>query len=127
MLHAVATAAVNGSAGVSAFARGSLSDPAIALLRRRVHLQPHKDIQPWPKDRPARVEVTFSDGRRISANVDSARGGPDDPFSEQELRAKIAALTANLYPAMAPRLAQVETSKCRWADDIKAMVAQRLA
>jgi 2-methylcitrate dehydratase PrpD len=127
MLHAVATAAVNGSAGASAFARGSLADPAIAALRKRIHLEAHKDIQAWPRDRPARVEVTFSDGRRISANVESARGGPDDPFSEQELRAKIAALTADLYPAMAPRLAQVEIATCRWADDIKAMVAQSVA
>jgi 2-methylcitrate dehydratase PrpD len=125
MLHAVATAAIYGSAGASAFARGSLADPAVAGLRRRIRLLPHEDVKPWPKDRPARVEITFTEGRRISANVDSARGGPDDPFSEPELRAKIAALTADLYPSMAPRLARLETSTCPWRDDLTAMLAQR--
>jgi 2-methylcitrate dehydratase PrpD len=124
MLHAVATAAVNGSAGASAFARGSLADPAVAAMRKRISLLPHADIKPWPKDRPARVDVTFTDGRRIRADVDSARGGPDAPFSEQELRGKIAALTADLYPAMAPRLAQIEGSSWRWADDLAAMLVQ---
>jgi len=124
MLHAVATAAVHGSAGAGAFARGSLTDPAVAGLRRRISLLPYEDIKPWPKDRPARVEVTFTDGRRISANVDSARGGPDDPFSEQELRSKIAALTGDLYPAMAPRLARLETSTSSWVEELAAMLAQ---
>src|SRR5262245_25275809 len=124
MLHAVATAAVHGSAGAGAFARGALANSAVADLRRRIRLLPHENIKPWPKDRPARVEVTFTDGRRISANVDSARGGPDDPFSEQELRAKIAALTGNLYPAMAPRLARLEVSTASWVDDLTAMLAQ---
>jgi hypothetical protein len=85
---------------------------------------PYDDIKPWPKDRPARVEVTFADGRRISASIDSARGGPDDPFGEGELRTKIASLTADLYPAMAVRLSGLATSRCRWADDLMAMVAQ---
>ena len=124
MLHAVAATAVYGSAGASAFARNSLSDPRVSALRSRVRLLPHDDIKPWPKDRPARVEITFTDGRRISASIDSARGGPDDPFAEAELRAKIAALTADLYPAMAAQLAGLAASRCRWADDLLAMVAQ---
>ena len=124
MLHAVAATAVYGSAGASAFARNSLSDPRVSALRSRVRLLPHDDIKPWPKDRPARVEITFTDGRRISASIDSARGGPDDPFDEAELRAKIATLTADLYPAMAARLAGLAASRRRWADDLLAMVAQ---
>jgi 2-methylcitrate dehydratase PrpD len=124
MLHAVATTAVHGSAGAGAFARGSLSDPRVTALRNRVRLVPHDDIKPWPKDRPARVEVALTDGRRLSASIDSARGGPDDPFGEGELRAKIASLTVDLYPAMAARLSELATSKRRWADDVMAMVAQ---
>ena len=124
MLHAVAVSAVYGNAGASAFARGSLSDRNVAALRQRIRLVPHDDIKPWPKDRPARVEVTFSDGRRVAAGVDSARGGPDDPFGEAELWAKIAALTGELYPAMAARLSGLARSECRWADDMLAMVAQ---
>ena len=124
MLHAVATTAVYGSGGVSAFARGSLSDPRVGALRNRVRLVPHDDIKPWPRDRPARVEITLTDGRRMSASIESARGGPDNPFSERELRAKIGALTTDLYPAMAARLSELATSRCIWGDDVMAMVAQ---
>jgi hypothetical protein len=90
-----------------------------------VQLVPHDDIKPWPKDRPARVEVAFADGRRISASIDSARGGPDDPFGEDELRAKIASLTAGLYPAMAERLAGLTAARGSWIDEVTAMVVQR--
>ena len=120
----MATTAVHGSAGAGAFARGALADPRVATLRKRVRLVPHDDIKPWPRDRPARVEVTLTDGRGLSASVDSARGGPDDPFGEGELRAKIASLTADLYPAMAARLAELATSRRQWADDMAAMVGQ---
>ena len=124
MLHAVATTAVHGSAGASAFARGSLSDPRVAALRRRIRLVAHEDLKPWPKDRPARVEVTLTDGSRRAVSIDSARGGPDDPFSEAELRDKIAALTGELYPAMANTLAGLATSQKSWADDMAAMATQ---
>src|SRR6185436_7908823 len=124
MLHAVATTAVHGSAGASAFARGSLSDPRVAALRRRIRLVAHEDLKPWPKDRPARVEVTLTDGSRRAVSIDSARGGPDDPFSEAELRDKIAALTGELYPAMAKGLAGLATSQNRWADDLAGMLVQ---
>lgn len=76
------------------------------------------------QDRPARVEVTLTDGSRRAVSIDSARGGPDDPFSEAELRGKIAALTGELYPAMAKGLSGLATSPKRWADDVAAMVAQ---
>ena len=124
MLHAVATTAVHGSAGASAFARASLSDPHVTALRRRIRLVPHEEVKPWPKDRPARVEVTLTDGSRAAVSIDSARGGPDDPFSESELRGKIAALTGDLYPAMAKGLSGLATSQNRWADDLAAMLAQ---
>ncbi|HEU0060477.1 MAG TPA: MmgE/PrpD family protein [Hyphomicrobiaceae bacterium] len=124
MLHAVATTAVHGSGGARAFTRASLSDPQVAALRSRIRLVPHEDLKPWPKDRPARVEVTLTDGSRRAVSIDSARGGPDDPFSEAELRDKIAALTGELYPAMARGLSGLATSPNRWADDLAAMVVQ---
>src|SRR5262245_16443206 len=124
LLHAVATTLVHGSGGASAFARASLSDLQVAALRSRIRLVPHEDLKPWPKDRPARVEVVLTDGSRRAISIDSARGGPDDPFSEAELRDKIAALTGALYPAMATALSGLATSPKRWADDVAAMVGQ---
>jgi 2-methylcitrate dehydratase PrpD len=122
MLHAVATTVVHGSAGAQAFARAALVDPHVAALRARVNLVPHADIKPWPQDRPARVEIAIKDGRRVSASVDSARGGPDQPFLETELRTKIAALTATFYPQMAAHLATIAASRTLWTSDVTAML-----
>ena len=60
----------------------------------------------------------------MSASTDSARGGADDPFGERGLRVKIASLTADLDPAMAEGLCELMKSQGRWADDVRAMVAQ---
>ena len=60
----------------------------------------------------------------MSASTDSARGGPDDPFGERVLRAKIASLTADLDPAMAEGLCGPMKLQGWWADDVRAMVAQ---
>jgi 2-methylcitrate dehydratase PrpD len=125
MLHAVATTAVHGTAGASAFARTSLTDPRIAALRARVRLVPYNDIKPWPQDRPARVDIALTDGRLLTATVGSARGGPDSPFLDVELRTKIASLTDDLYPRMAARLAVIAASKNRWTDDVNAMTTRR--
>lgn len=99
--HAVASALVHGGAGVEAFASSSLSDARVARLRRAVELKPHPQVRPWPLDRPGRVTLTLGDGETISADCASARGGPDRPFSEEEIRAKIEALAAPTAPGLA--------------------------
>ena len=125
MLHAVATTVVHGSAGAGAFARGSLSDPQVTALRSRIRLVPHEDLKPWPKDRPARVEVTLTDGSRGAVSIDSARGGPDDPFSEAELRGQDRGADRGPLSGHGGKgLSGLTTSQKRWADDVAAMVAQ---
>jgi len=105
--HALAAALVYGHAGVEAFSAASLAEPRVAGLRRRVRMAPHPDVRPWPLDRPARVTLVLEDGERISASCESARGGPDRPFAEEEVRAKIRSLSAPLAPGLAAALARL--------------------
>jgi 2-methylcitrate dehydratase PrpD len=130
MLHAIATTAVHGSAGAEAFARGSLADPRVASLRRRIRLTLHPDIRPWPKDRPARVHVDLTDGRRLTSEVESGRGGPDSPFSPAEIEAKVTGLTRGLYPALAPWLIEVirapASASGTWTAALRAATGQRV-
>ena len=102
--HIAATAAVHGAGGAEAFAHAALHRPEVAALRHRVTVAPYLPEPDWPNDRPARVTWTLDDGTRLSAEVLSARGGPDRPFAPEEIAAKIRALTAAPYPAMAPVL-----------------------
>ncbi len=102
--HAIAATARLGTAGARAF--------TFDTLRRRRHREaaasacasrPTADLQPWPKDRPARVTLRFQDGGEMSAVCESARGGADQPFDEPTLLSKLAENAAGVFPAAPAR------------------------
>ncbi|MBV9824159.1 MAG: MmgE/PrpD family protein [Alphaproteobacteria bacterium] len=97
--HAVATTLVTATAGADAFATAQLDQPVIAALRQRVRMAPYQPPQAPPNDRPSRITVRFVDGKRVTGECLSARGGSDRPFGRPELLAKLAELTAGIYPA----------------------------
>ena len=63
-----------------------LSDPAIRALEARTVLRAEPAFTArFPKERPARVTVTFKDGRTVSRERGGRRGDPEEPWSEAEL------------------------------------------
>jgi 2-methylcitrate dehydratase PrpD len=126
MPHAVAAVAVRADAGPRSFDTASLADPAIAQLRKTVRLVPHDDVRAAPNDRPARVHWILDDGSRLTAAVDSARGGADQPFSEAELMDKFARLTRDTFPAAGEVLAGMVAGRdigAPWRDVLTRIVA----
>jgi 2-methylcitrate dehydratase PrpD len=102
--HAMAATLVMGTGGFDAFTKATLGQPEIAELRQRVTLKPHPSVQPWPKDRPARVTWLFKDGQSWRAECESAKGGVDNPFGEDAILGKFERAMAADFPAMAPYL-----------------------
>jgi len=100
MPHAIAATTRLGTAGARAFTFDTLQEESIAKLRRRVRLAPYPDLQPWPKDRPARVTLRFEDGAEMSAVCESARGGADQPFDEPTLLSKLVDNAGAVFPAV---------------------------
>lgn len=98
--HAVAAALVHGNGGVAAFDAQSLTDPRIARLRDITRLVPFPEVRPAPEDRPSRVIVTDRHGARAEAVCWSAQGGPDRPYSEDALWAKLQELCAPHAPGL---------------------------
>jgi 2-methylcitrate dehydratase PrpD len=95
--HAAAVMVVRGQAGFAALDDSALADPAIAELRRRVHIAEDPAMSAGtPVLRPARVTVRLTDGRRASHARDSHRGDFNDPFSEAELREKFRELAGSV-------------------------------
>jgi 2-methylcitrate dehydratase PrpD len=105
--HAVAATTRLGTAGAKAFTYDTLRDEGIADLRRKVRLAPYPNVQPWPKDRPARITWTFRDGAQLGATRESARGGADQPFDEATLLAKLADNAATVFPRLPEALGAV--------------------
>ena len=105
--HAAASALVMGSGGAEAFAFETLARSDIERLRRKVKVKPYDRDLPPPNDRPARAEVKLGDGRVLSAECLSARGGADRPLPLSTVDDKLAALAAPAYPAIAATLAPI--------------------
>jgi 2-methylcitrate dehydratase PrpD len=105
--HAIAATARLGTAGARAFTFDTLQDEGITKLRRRVRLAPYPDLQPFPKDRPARVTMTFEDGAKMSAVCEGARGGADQPFDEPTLLSKLAENAGGMFPAVPDTLSAI--------------------
>jgi len=117
--HAVAATARLGTGGAKAFTYETLRDEKIASLRKRVTLRPYPNIQPAPKDRPARIVWKFRDGSQLSAVSESARGGADRPFDEATLLAKLADNAGGVFPRLPARLSGVIEGKdgaLKWQD-----------
>jgi 2-methylcitrate dehydratase PrpD len=107
MPHAVAATTLRGTGGATSFTFDTLSDPAIAALRRRVKLAAYADAGPPPRDRPARVTWTFQDGEQCTATVENPRGGADQPFDEPTLLSKLAENIGDVLPQAPAWLARL--------------------
>ena len=117
---------MHGEGGFAAFSAPALSHPRVAELRHKVSVAPWEPVPDWPNDRPTRVSWTLKDGRTLTEEVLSARGGPDLPFGPDEIRAKIAGIVSAPYPAMGPvleRIMDLDTGSLTtsWADTVKEM------
>jgi len=125
MAHAMAAALITGEAGAPAFASGMIGDGRLDALRRKVVMQPWPgEVPAPPNDRPALVRLRFADGTVLEATCLSARGGADRPFPPEARLAKIAGLTATMYPrlgATATRLATLSDASMpmAWRDLVR--------
>src|SRR6185436_16339656 len=87
--HAAAALILRGNAGYHAFTEEAVADPAIAALRRKVTVREDPALSASvPRLKPARVTVTFTDGRQVTRLRESARGDFQDPYRDDEVRAK---------------------------------------
>jgi 2-methylcitrate dehydratase PrpD len=93
--HAAAALVLRGNAGYHAFTEDVVRDPAIAAFRRRITVREDPDLSAHvPRLKPARVTVTFTDGRRVTRLRESARGDYQDPYGEDEVRSKFRELAS---------------------------------
>lgn len=127
--HIAATAAVHGSGGAEAFSSKSLHIPDVAALRHKVTTSAYDPLPDWPNDRPTRVTWTLDDGTTLTQEVMSARGGPDLPFTPDEIRTKVHGIVDDPYPAMGgvvDALLELDaaTLKRSWGDTVREMTGR---
>jgi 2-methylcitrate dehydratase PrpD len=104
--HAAAALAILGHTGYHAFTDEAVRHPGVVAFRRKVEVREDAALNAQvPRLKPARVTVTFTDGRQETRLRESARGDFQDPYGEAEIRAKFRELSGLvLSPAVVARL-----------------------
>ncbi len=112
LTYCVAAVAVHGELGPRQVSEGGWEDPRVLDLAQRIDLALAPDLDArFPAEALARVAIVTHDGARVESEVLPARGGPEDPLTPAEIRAKFGRLVdGTLAPAAAAALAAaVET------------------
>jgi 2-methylcitrate dehydratase PrpD len=105
MEYCSATALARGRIGVEAFDDAAVQDPEIRGLMRRVTMRVIPEgVNTGTGSAHSDVRVTLRDGRVVTRPARGARGHPDAPLTDAELRAKFESCAARVLPA-----ARIET------------------
>jgi 2-methylcitrate dehydratase PrpD len=85
--YSAAAMLVHGRCGVSTYAEDAIRDPRVLELARRIRYEV-KEYPTYPAAFPGGVQITLRDGRTLEADLPHQRGGPENPMSAGEVRAK---------------------------------------
>jgi 2-methylcitrate dehydratase PrpD len=85
--YSTAAMLVHGRVGVGSYTDEAIRDARVLDLARKVRYET-KDYASYPAAFPGGVRVSLRDGRVLEAELPYQRGGPDNPMSADEVRAK---------------------------------------
>jgi 2-methylcitrate dehydratase PrpD len=85
--YSTAAMLVHGRVGVQTYIEEALADPATLELAKRVRYET-KDYPTYPAAFPGGVRIRTRDGRTLEADFPYQQGGPENPMSADEIRAK---------------------------------------
>jgi 2-methylcitrate dehydratase PrpD len=118
----VAAALVFGDIGAPEVSVPALADPRVARLQRAMTLTEDAAFsRSFPVERWARVRVTLTDGRTLVSEPARARGNPENPLADDELRRKFLAYAQPVLGGA--RTAGIERAVHGLADDGNAVAA----
>jgi len=87
--HMVAVMLMDKTASfAAAHDKARMQDPAVLRLRAKVELIPDEALEKLYPKRETIVEVTLTDGTRLTEKVEAVRGTPDNPMTRDEVVAK---------------------------------------
>jgi len=91
--HPVAAALVFGQVGAEEIELPRLADPRIRRLLAAIKVTEDAEFsRRFPAERWARVRITLEDGRMLASEPAIARGNPENPLTDDEVRGKYRSL-----------------------------------
>jgi 2-methylcitrate dehydratase PrpD len=91
--YPIAAALVHGQFGAAQLEDSALKDPRVARLMKTTSLEEKREFSAkFPAERWARVRLELRNGRMLVSEPARARGNPENPLSDAEMRAKYRSL-----------------------------------
>jgi 2-methylcitrate dehydratase PrpD len=78
---------VHGRVGVQSYTDEAIADPRVLSLAAKVRYEP-REYGSYPAAFPGGVRIRTKDGRTLEADFPYQRGGPENPMTADEVRAK---------------------------------------
>ncbi len=114
--HGIAAILVFGKASLAEYTEAALQDRRLRQLSSKITIEVDPELQrQYPDPRPMVVEIRDREGNSYSSRVDYAKGDPQNPLTDAELRTKFAEVTDGILDEPAAR-AIIETVML--ADDL---------
>jgi 2-methylcitrate dehydratase PrpD len=114
---------VNGAAGLAAYSEEAIADPHVLDLARRVRYET-KEYETYPAAFPGGVRITMRDGRVLEAELPHQRGGPENPLSADEVRAKFRENAGMALPPGAVEALETSILSLDLLDDVAGLLRQ---
>ncbi len=85
--YSTAAMLARGHVGVSDYTGEAIGDPAVLSIARKVRYEA-KDYPSYPQAFPGGVRIRLAGGQLLEADFPYQKGGPENPLSAEEVRAK---------------------------------------
>jgi 2-methylcitrate dehydratase PrpD len=121
--YSTAAMLVNGSAGLTAYSEESIADPRVLGLAGRVRYET-KEYPTYPEAFPGGVRITLRDGRVLEAELPHQRGGPGNPLSADDVRAKFRENAGLALPSAAVDSLEASILSLERLDDVAGLLRQ---
>lgn len=95
--YCVAAALMDGTVGLEQFTPKRIKDPKIHQLAGRVEVVADPEMDRLrPANRPAIVEISLRNGKKVTGRVDYPKGDPRKPMTDEELVGKFEGLAGHV-------------------------------
>ena len=122
--YVIAAALADGAVLPSSFSDEKLQDPVIWDLLGKINVIADPEIDAlFPRVKRARVSITTTTGEKYTAQVDHAKGSPENPLTDEELVAKFCANASGVLTPEQMDKAIEATWKFEQIDDLSDYMA----
>ena len=124
--YSTAAMLVHGRVGVRTYSEDEMGDPRVLALARKVRYEV-KDYPSYPAAFPGGVRIRLRDGRVLEADAPYQLGGPENPMSAMEVRAKFRENAALALDDSALAALEEAVPTLEEQADVRALLAAKVA